>query len=101
MSNTRYLISPDLTAAVEVAISLNVPLLLTGEPGTGKTQLATYVAEHMLQTELLRFNTKTTSKAKDILYQYQALTHFRDSQRGEADINTMNYITFRALGKAI
>ena len=101
MNTSNYLISPDLKAAVEVSISLGVPLLLTGEPGTGKTQLATYVAEQMLKTDLLRFNTKTTSKAKDILYQYQALTHFRDSQRGEQDINTLNYITFRALGKAI
>lgn len=101
MQTPTYLITPELRSAVDVAIQLNIPLLVTGEPGTGKTQLATYVAQEMLQTQLLRFNTKTTSKARDLLYHYHALTHFRDSQQGKDDIHTMKYVQFRALGKAI
>ena len=52
--------------------------------------------------ELLEFYTKTTSKAKDLLYKYNALTHFRDSQlKKEKDLSPMNYIAFEALGQAI
>ena len=100
-NQTKYLIGDDLKAAVDVAIELGMPLLVTGEPGTGKTRLARYVAEEMLNAELLVFNTKTSSKARDLLYQYNALTHFRDSQAGKQDLNPMNYIRFQALGKAI
>lgn len=99
-NSDSYIMDPHLEAAVEVALDLNVPLLLTGEPGTGKTSLADYVAKK-LETETLTFNTKTTSKAKDLLYRYNALLHFRDSQAGQDRINTMNYISFEALGKAI
>ena len=100
-NQTNYLIGEDLKAAVDVALELGMPLLVTGEPGTGKTRLARYVAEEMLNAELLVFNTKTSSKARDLLYQYNALTHFRDSQAGKPDLNPMNYIRFQALGKAI
>ena len=55
----------------------------------------------MLKAKLEVFNTKTTSKAKDLLYRYNALTHFRDSQQGASDINPMNYVVFEALGEAI
>ncbi len=103
-----YILDNALKAAIEVALDLKVPLLLTGEPGTGKTSLADHVAKHILNTETLKFNTKTTSKAKDLLYRYNALLHFRDSQAGKQDpevdmggMNTMNYISFEALGKAI
>ena len=95
-----YIIDPDLKAAVDLAIDLSMPLLVTGEPGTGKTRLANYVAESILDAELEIFNTKTTSKAKDLLYQYNTLKHFRDSQQGE-NVNPLEYISFRGLGKAI
>ena len=95
-----YLIDEDLKAVVEMAIELGLPLLVTGEPGTGKTRLAHYVAAEMLQAELTIFNTKTTSQSRDLLYHYNTLTHFRDSRQGE-QVNPLEYITFQGLGKAI
>ncbi|MEM6265095.1 MAG: MoxR family ATPase [Bacteroidota bacterium] len=102
--DSTYLIDKGLKAATEIALDLGMPLLVTGEPGTGKTRLAYYVAEELVKTNLLIFNTKTTSKAKDLLYQYDALRHFRDSQRptdGTTSPSALNYISFQALGKAI
>lgn len=106
----EYILDPNLEAAVQIAIKMGMPLLVTGEPGTGKTLLAKHVADHMLYEEedteekpkgkLHRFNTKTTSEAKDILYRYDALRHFRDSQN-QVSKNPMAYISFNALGQAI
>ena len=95
-----YLIDKNLQAAVNAALKLGMPLLVTGEPGTGKTKLASHIALQ-LGAQLLQFNTKTSSKAKDLLYKYNALTHFRDSQAGKENLNPMDYIRFTALGKAI
>lgn len=97
---TEYIIDSDLKAVVHVAIKMGMPLLLTGEPGTGKTLLAKYVADNMVSGDLHRFNTKTSSEAKDILYRYDALRHLRDSQSKIAK-NPMAYISFAALGQAI
>ncbi len=98
-----YVASPALRDAVNVAIALGQPLLLTGEPGTGKTQLAFSVAYELGLEKPMVFNTKTTSVAKDLFYRYDSLTHFRDSQmpdkQGKIDIH--DYITFEALGKSI
>jgi len=102
MKKITYLPDPGLEAAVEVALELGMPLLVTGEPGTGKTQLAYWAAdkkEFNLHPQVLRFNTKTTSVAKDLFYRYDAIRHFRDASR--AEVNVLNYITFDALGKAI
>lgn len=101
MPNKPYLPDPKLLIAVETAIELQLPLLLTGEPGTGKTRLAYHIADKITHTKCLRFNTKTTSKARDLLYQYKALLHFRDANTKAADLNVMNYISFAPLGKAI
>lgn len=105
MKKINYLPSSGLRAAVEVARDLQMPLLLTGEPGTGKTQLAYWVAEALLGgkwEDVLRFNTKTTSVAKDLFYRYDALRHFRDASRDKQDaIKVLDYVHFEALGKAI
>ena len=104
MSGTQkrtYLADRELNSAVQTVLALGLPLLVTGEPGTGKTQLAHHIARDILDTDLLIFNTKTTSKAKDLLYKYNALKHFRDSQAGQTDLNPMNYVSFEAMGKAI
>ena len=96
-----YLIDDDLKAVVEMAIGLQMPLLVTGEPGTGKTQLARHIAEVMIPgARLVTFNTKTTSRARDLLYHYNTLAHFRDSRAGQS-VNPMDYISFQGLGKAI
>jgi MoxR-like ATPase len=106
LHSPNYISDPDLEAAVDLAIDLGMPLLVTGEPGTGKTKLANYIADKVFEkksgkkAELLVFNTKTTSKARDLLYHYNTLNHFRDSQQGER-INPLEHISFRGLGKAI
>ena len=94
----KYFPDPGLRAAVEVARDLLMPLLVTGEPGTGKTELSKWIAgEEMLGSEIVRrFDTKTTSAAKDLFYRYDAIRHFSDKTA-----NPLKYITFEALGLAI
>ncbi|RME93941.1 MAG: AAA family ATPase, partial [Bacteroidetes bacterium] len=108
-----YIMSEALRQAVEVAIALEQPLLLTGEPGTGKTRLAYKVAADLAAAESdfnfvpepLIFNTKTSSSARDLFYTYDALAHFQAANiRRNADQtleNTADYIELQALGKAI
>ncbi|MFK7908957.1 MAG: AAA family ATPase, partial [Chitinophagales bacterium] len=86
---------------VNVALAPGQPLLLTGEPGTGKTQLASSIA-HQLGISLLKFYTKTTSTARDLFYRYDSLRHFHDAQLKEKNkVNTGDYIELNALGQAI
>ena len=88
-----YILSENLRKAVNVALVLNQPLILTGEPGTGKTQLA-YKLAHDLhkQTngdflkEPLEFHTKTTSTAQDLFYEYDAISHFHQSNIAKKDL---------------
>jgi MoxR-like ATPase len=98
----HYLADDGLRAAVNVAIALGQPLLLTGEPGTGKTQLAASLA-YELDLPALTFNVKTTSSAKDLFYRYDALGHFRDAQfgRGKEEVDAAKFIKYEALGLAI
>ena len=74
-----YIADEGVRAAVNVALALGQPLLVTGDPGTGKTQLAHSIAFE-LDLPLLVFNTKTTSSARDLFYRYDALRHFQDAQ---------------------
>jgi MoxR-like ATPase len=96
-----YAADKPLRDAVNVALALGQPLLLTGEPGTGKTQLASSVAYELNLPAPLVFNTKTTSTAQDLFYRYDALRHFHDAQfrKGESAVDA--YITYEALGLAI
>jgi MoxR-like ATPase len=95
-----YLASKGLRDAVNVALALGQPLLLTGEPGTGKTELARSVA-HELELPLFEFRTKTTSTAVDLFYRYDALRHFHASRFDARQIPAQDFIDFEALGKAI
>ena len=88
----RYIATTDLTMAVNAAITLSRPLLIKGEPGTGKTQLALEVAQS-LGRPIHEWHVKSTSKAQQGLYEYDAVSRLRDSQLGEARVGDIgNYI---------
>ena len=80
----QYVATPDLMLAVNAAIRLQRPLLVKGEPGTGKTMLAEQVAE-ALGLPLLQWHIKSTTKAQQGLYEYDAVSRLRDSQMPDAD----------------
>jgi len=95
-----YLANPDLADAVNTAIFLGQPLLLMGEPGTGKTQLAHSVAwEFGLPLHV--FNTKMNSAGVDLFYRYDALLHFHDTHTLNIVASPAKYIQYSALGEAI
>ncbi len=77
-----YVATPDLMLAVNAAITLTRPLLVKGEPGTGKTLLAEEVAK-ALGLPLLQWHVKSTTKAQQGLYEYDAVSRLRDSQLGD------------------
>ena len=96
-----YMADSGLKDACNVALLLGQPLLLTGEPGTGKTQFAYSLAWEMGFDPPLKFETKSNSVARDLLYTYDALKRFQDAQSGAAASNPLDYITYQALGLAI
>jgi len=88
----RYVATDDLRVAVNAAITLERPLLIKGEPGTGKTQLAYEVAD-ALKAPLITWHVKSTTKAMQGLYEYDAVTRLRDSQLGDPRVKEVkNYI---------
>jgi MoxR-like ATPase len=82
----RYIATPELMQAVNAAIALQRPLLIKGEPGTGKTLLAEEVAA-ALDAPLLSWHVKSTTKAQQGLYEYDAVSRLRDSQLGDARVH--------------
>jgi MoxR-like ATPase len=91
-TTTTYVASDDLAIAVNAAVTLQRPLLVKGEPGTGKTELARQVAAS-LGLPLLEWHVKSTTKAQQGLYEYDAVSRLRDSQLGEARVHDVaNYI---------
>ena len=99
----HYVAEPGLRNAVNVALMLGQPLLITGDPGTGKTQLARSIAHELcLMDQLFIFNTKTSSVARDLFYRYDALRHFHDAQfNRDAKLAVDSYVEYEALGLAI
>lgn len=96
-----YITSPELRHAVNVAAALQRPLLVRGEPGTGKTLLAHAVAED-LGFELIAWNVKSTSKAADGLYVYDTVKRLQDSRFGDHDVSDIRqYIRLGPLGRAL
>ncbi len=96
----NYVATEDLMMAVNAAVVLGRPLLVKGEPGTGKTQLAEEVARS-LQRPLYRWHIKSTTKAQQGLYEYDAVSRLRDSQLGEAKVHDIgNYIVKGRLWEA-
>jgi len=103
-----YVATDDLTLAVNAAVTLERPLLVKGEPGTGKTELARQVAQ-ALGLPLIEWHVKSTTKAQQGLYEYDAVSRLRDSQLGDERVHEVrNYIrkgklweAFEAEGKVV
>ena len=89
---TNYVATPDLKVAVNAAVMLRRPLLVKGEPGTGKTVLAHEIAK-AVGAPLIEWNVKSTTKAQQGLYEYDAVARLRDGQLGDARVHDIaNYI---------
>ena len=107
-TTATYVASDDLAIAVNAAVTLQRPLLVKGEPGTGKTELARQVAAS-LDLPLIEWHVKSTTKAQQGLYEYDAVSRLRDSQLGEARVHDVrNYIrkgklwqAFQAKGRVV
>ncbi len=98
--SAAYVSTDDLTLAVNAAITLQRPLLVKGEPGTGKTMLAVEVAK-ALGLPLLEWHIKSTTKAQQGLYEYDAVSRLRDSQLGDSRVQEIrNYIVKGMLWQA-
>jgi MoxR-like ATPase len=100
-----YEASAPLARAVNVALKLSMPLLLTGEPGTGKTQLAYRLAAELGLGEPLRFDTKSSSQANDLFFSFDTMRYFAQSQiaaaRGGALPEAREFVRYESLGEAI
>ncbi|MDR3305635.1 MAG: MoxR family ATPase, partial [Clostridiales Family XIII bacterium] len=95
-----YVITEELKNAVNIAIALEKPLLIKGEPGTGKTMLAQSIAD-ALGHDLIIWSIKSTTKAQDGLYVYDTVQRLYDSQFGEGDVKDIGgYIKPGKLGEA-
>ena len=85
-----YVATDDLTIAVNASVTLERPLLIKGEPGTGKTELAKQVARG-LGLQMIEWNIKSTTKAQQGLYEYDAVSRLRDSQLGEEKVHDVKH----------
>ena len=87
-----YVATDDLKIAVNAAVTLERPLLVKGEPGTGKTELARQISQ-ALGLRMIEWNVKSTTRAQQGLYEYDAVSRLRDSQLGDARVHDVgNYI---------
>ncbi len=100
MGSSDYVVSDELMHAVNVAIALQKPLLIKGEPGTGKTMLAESISK-ALSKNLIIWNIKSTTKAQEGLYVYDTVQRLYDSQFGEGDVSDIKkYIKLGRLGES-
>jgi MoxR-like ATPase len=95
---SKYVLDPELAKIVNISMTLEMPLLLKGEPGTGKTMLAHAIAES-LGMSLIALNVKSSLKLVDTLYQYDTLTRLNDSRFGDSTRNVSNIEDYIKMGK--
>ncbi|BHH83843.1 AAA family ATPase [Desulforhopalus sp. 52FAK] len=94
----KYVLDQELAKIVNISMALEMPLLLKGEPGTGKTMLAHAIAE-TLRMELITLNVKSSMKLIEALYQYDTLTRLNDSRFGDSERNVGNIDDYIKMGK--
>lgn len=98
----RYLADDELVTAVNTALAVEQPLLVTGQSGTGKTRLAWSIATELGLGDVLEFHTRSDHQAQDVLFSFDNLRRFYHAQTGDKRAETpANYITYRPLGEAI
>ncbi|MGD8256387.1 MAG: MoxR family ATPase [Desulfobacterales bacterium] len=95
---TRYVLDEELAKIVNISMALEMPLLIKGEPGTGKTMLAHAIAES-LKMPLIVLNVKSSMKLIDALYQYDTLTRLNDSRFGDSNRDVSNIEDYIKMGK--
>src|SRR4030067_1577906 len=95
---SKYVLDEELAKIVNISIALEMPLLLKGEPGTGKTMLAHAISE-ALQMRLIVLNVKSSMKLVEALYQYDTLTRLNDSRFGDSKRDVSNIEEYIKMGK--